>query len=194
MARQQRRLDRTEALQNRLICAFPPKYRQPTAKAHSRRTLESGYVIRGGCEGSSSWTCSRVRLPASAGRVRDAATRGNLGSCRRRRCSRECVHDRATRPEKRHHGHAKTTPEYRRSARAPGCRPHECLLSVVTDAPGLPDAVGPRSSRRGVADGWIVRRNRGLRCLAPGLMQLPEKPSRRGGHRNNRRGAPGAAL
>jgi hypothetical protein len=28
-----------------------------------------------------------------------------------------------TRPEKRHHGHAKRTPEYRRSARAPSCRP-----------------------------------------------------------------------
>jgi hypothetical protein len=50
------------------------------------------------------------------GGARDAATRGNRGSCRRRRCSRERVHDRTTRPKKRHRGHAKTTPGYRRSA------------------------------------------------------------------------------
>jgi hypothetical protein len=63
---------------------------------------------------------------------------------------------------------------------------YECLLSVAADAPGLPDAVGPRSGSRGVADTWIVRRNRGARCLAPGLIQPPEKPSRRGGHRNSK--------
>jgi hypothetical protein len=35
--------------------------------------------------------------------------------------------------------------DIRRSARAPGCRPYECLLSVAADAPGsrMPLGQGP---------------------------------------------------
>ncbi len=95
------------------ICARPARQLPKFAAANIRRTLESGHTIPGGCEGSSSWTCSRAGSPGQReGQRRN--DKGNRGSCRRRRCSRERVHDRATRPEKRHHGHAKTAPEYRR--------------------------------------------------------------------------------
>jgi hypothetical protein len=46
--------------------------------ARNRRTLESGHTIPGGCEGSWSWH-ALCRLPMSAGRARDAATKGNRG-------------------------------------------------------------------------------------------------------------------
>jgi hypothetical protein len=100
---------------NGSICAplgSPGYDHQP---ARNRRTLESGHTIPGRCEGSSSWTCSRVGFPCRRQGKR-RSDKGNRGSCRRRRCSRERVHDKATRPEKRHHGHAMSAPEYRRSA------------------------------------------------------------------------------
>ncbi len=104
---------RTRTRQIRLIWAASLSRADRTSPAQNRRTLESGHTIPCGCEGSSSWTCSRAGSPGQReGQRRN--DKGNRGSCRRRRCSRERVHDRATRPEKRHHGHAKTAPEYRR--------------------------------------------------------------------------------
>ena len=134
--------------------------------------------------GATAFRHGHVVVSAShvSGQGKRRTDKGNRGSRRRRRCSRERVHARATRREKRHHGHAKTAPEYRSGSMrsSKGC----VVIAAATQIHWLNHgrlckSVHKRGRRRRTHFGMWVRRRR------------PVLPARAGAHLCRRCGTQG---
>jgi hypothetical protein len=70
--------DRPRA-QDRMTCMRAPMRPEPPSTAQSRRSLESGHAIAGGCGDSSSWTCSSAGFPCHRAEAKTQRREGIVG-------------------------------------------------------------------------------------------------------------------